>query len=58
MEFELVDENEGYDSEEDTAAAKEKSTIDTINDEDEKIVDFLAGEELEPFFFGIKKKPI
>jgi hypothetical protein len=57
MEFEIVDENEGYDSEEDAAAAKEKSTIDTINDEDEKIVDFLGGEKPEPFFFGIKKKP-
>ena len=53
----MVDENEGYGSEEDTAAAKEKSTIDTINDEDEKIFDFLGGEKPEPFFFGIKKKP-
>jgi hypothetical protein len=53
----VVDENEGYDSEEDKDAAKEKSTIDTNNDEDDKIVDFLGGEKPEPFFFGLKKKP-
>lgn len=49
--MELVDENEGYDSEEDND--KNKSTIDT-NDADRK-VDFLAGEKPEPFFFGLKK---
>jgi hypothetical protein len=57
MEFEVVDENEGYDSEEDKDATKEKSTIDTNNDEDDKIVDFLGGEKPEPFFFCLKKKP-
>ena len=53
MEYEEVDENEGYDSEDDRDQAKEISTLDTM--EDERIVDFLGGEKPEPFFFGVKK---
>lgn len=51
----MVDENEGYDSEEDRDESKEASTLDTI-EKDDRVVNFLGGEKPEPFFFGIKKK--
>jgi len=55
MEYELVDENEGYDSEEDRDANKEASTLDTI-EKDDRVVDFLGDDKPEPFFFGVKKQ--
>ena len=51
----MVDENEGYDSEEDRDESKEASTLDTI-EKDDRVVNFLGDEKPEPFFFGLKKK--